>query len=445
MEMSNVDLCSNIIKQVNINAENDVLFTSDIGLQNGVTTRSRYFCLKHSLWAWRKGVNYDKNEVAKAIKRAFQDVNLSYLKVSKDELTLFCKNINRLNTTFEKGDKFDQSLTKILYKMGMHVLQKKPTRQAPLVSKVNFDLFKAYFNNHCTSSGLNYASAKNLAIRGIKYLCGDKDIHFCCTKEKVSSIAWAIKLYAAETGHPFTNGITVFTAGFLTKHPELVKEIKDAAYTRGSSHYGGRTEEHPITDSGGYGLDVKITSDIALPAGMRTVLVHPIDTPVLKKNGDIKKGKSLNAVAIKLESYGTENWMERIFHLLDYIKKKILHCKENLALPARREDDFPEDFKLRFERLHDRTTDGSQISKIEAKTKINTCGIAYIYHWCTHTKFENEYERLAAKSLIHDIKEKYGEKNLDIRKGNEFIIDRTFCTYFEGKLGALNKYLEIGS
>lgn len=124
--------CSNIIKQVNAQAQNGALFTSDIGLETGVKTRSCYFCLNR-LWAWMKGVSYDKNEVAKSINLAFKDFDLSQLQVSDSELTNFYKNINQLNRTFGKGSKFDKSLIEeVLLARGRGVPKKKPTTQIPI-------------------------------------------------------------------------------------------------------------------------------------------------------------------------------------------------------------------------------------------------------------------------------------------------------------------------
>ena len=60
--MSDAVRCSNIIKQVNDHANEGGLLTSDIGLENGATSRSCCFCMDR-LWAWMKGVSYDKNEV----------------------------------------------------------------------------------------------------------------------------------------------------------------------------------------------------------------------------------------------------------------------------------------------------------------------------------------------------------------------------------------------
>jgi len=133
--MSDAIRCSNIIKQVNDHANRGGLLTSDIGLKNGTTTRSCWFCLDR-LWALIKGVSYNKNEVAKSINTAFQGVNLSYLKVSKAELETFCRNVNQLNLTFGKGNKFDQSLLGVITTTSTHVLQKKPTGQALPVPKV---------------------------------------------------------------------------------------------------------------------------------------------------------------------------------------------------------------------------------------------------------------------------------------------------------------------
>ncbi|QVL56317.1 MAG: hypothetical protein KFB95_03735 [Simkaniaceae bacterium] len=100
--MSDAVRCSNIIKQVNNHANEGGLLTSDIGLENGATSRSCCFCLDR-LWAWMKGVSYDKNEVAKAINTAFQGVNLSHLQVSQAELQLFSRNLLQLNSKFSKG------------------------------------------------------------------------------------------------------------------------------------------------------------------------------------------------------------------------------------------------------------------------------------------------------------------------------------------------------
>ncbi len=130
--MSDAIRCSNIIKQINNYANEGGLLTSDIGLENGATSRSCCFCLDR-LWAWMKGVSYDKNEVAKSINTAFQGVNLSHLQVSEVELSAFCRNINQLNLTFGKGSKFDQSLIGVIAATSTHVLQKKPTRQVPFV------------------------------------------------------------------------------------------------------------------------------------------------------------------------------------------------------------------------------------------------------------------------------------------------------------------------
>lgn len=129
--MSDIVRCSNIVKQVNSQAQSGALFTSDIGGGNGVKTRSCCFCLNR-LWAWMKGVTYDKNEVAKSINSAFQGVNLCYLQVSEAELATFCRNINQLNITFGKGSKFNQSLIEVITKTSTHVLQKKPTEQIPI-------------------------------------------------------------------------------------------------------------------------------------------------------------------------------------------------------------------------------------------------------------------------------------------------------------------------
>ena len=130
--MSDAVRCSNIIKQVNNHANEGGLLTSDIGLENGVTSRSCCFCLDR-LWSWIKGVSFDKNEVAKSINTAFQGVNLSHLQVSKEELNLFCQNLNQLGVTFAKGRRFNQSLMGVISATGTHVFQKKPTRQTPFV------------------------------------------------------------------------------------------------------------------------------------------------------------------------------------------------------------------------------------------------------------------------------------------------------------------------
>ena len=133
--MSDAVRCSNIIKQVNDHAKSGALFTSDIGLETGVKTRSCCFCLDR-LWSWIKGVSFDKNEVAKSINTAFQGVNLSHLNVSKEELKLFSLNLVQLNSKFSNGGQFDQKLGSVIASVGTHVLQKKPTRQGLPAPKV---------------------------------------------------------------------------------------------------------------------------------------------------------------------------------------------------------------------------------------------------------------------------------------------------------------------
>ncbi len=124
--------CSNIIEHINTHAKSGVLFTSDIGLKNGVKMRSCCFFLDR-LWAWIKGVSYDKNEVAKSITTAFQGIDLNCLKVSETDLKTFCKNINQLNFTFGRGSTFDQNLLiGVIINTGTHILD----GQTLAVSKV---------------------------------------------------------------------------------------------------------------------------------------------------------------------------------------------------------------------------------------------------------------------------------------------------------------------
>ena len=130
--MSDAVRCSNIIKQVNDHANEGGLLTSDIGLENGATSRSCCFCMDR-LWAWMKGVSYDKNEVAKSINTAFQGVNLSHLNVSEAELQIFSQNLEKLSRKFTNGSKFNQDLGGTINPVGLHVLTRKPTRQTPFV------------------------------------------------------------------------------------------------------------------------------------------------------------------------------------------------------------------------------------------------------------------------------------------------------------------------
>ena len=126
--MDSATRCSNIIKQVNDHAHGGGLLTSDIGLENGATSRSFCFCMDR-LWAWMKGVSYDKNEVAKSINTAFQGVNLSHLNVSEAELQIFSQNLEKLSRKFTNGSKFNQGLGGTISKVGLHVLIGKPTKQ----------------------------------------------------------------------------------------------------------------------------------------------------------------------------------------------------------------------------------------------------------------------------------------------------------------------------
>ncbi len=134
--MSDAVRCSNIIRQINDHANEGGLLTSNIGLENGVTPRSCCFCLDR-LWAWMKGVSFDKDEVAKSINTAFQSVNISYLNVSKAELTLFSKNLVQLSSKFSNGSQFNQNLIGVITAVSTHALQKKPTRQTIPFSKVS--------------------------------------------------------------------------------------------------------------------------------------------------------------------------------------------------------------------------------------------------------------------------------------------------------------------
>ena len=119
--MDSATRCSNIIKQVNDHAHGGGLLTSDIGLENGATSRSFCFCMDR-LWAWMKGVSYDKNEVAKSINTAFQGVNLSHLNVSEAELQIFSQNLEKLSRKFTNGSKFNQDLGGTINPVGLHVL-----------------------------------------------------------------------------------------------------------------------------------------------------------------------------------------------------------------------------------------------------------------------------------------------------------------------------------
>jgi hypothetical protein len=124
--MDNTVQCSEIIRQVNDHAHEGGLLTSDIGLKNGVTSRSCCFCMDR-LWAWMKGVSYDKNEVAMSIKTAFNGVKLQYLQVTPEELKRFSLNLNQLNNKFSKGSKFDQRFGEVIAVVGDHVFHRKPT------------------------------------------------------------------------------------------------------------------------------------------------------------------------------------------------------------------------------------------------------------------------------------------------------------------------------
>jgi len=95
--------------------------------------------------------------------------------------------------------------------------------------------------------------------------------------------------------------------------------------------------------------------------------------------------------------------------------------RENLTLKHRRENDFPKSIQNRF-KLCCKNKNFSW--KVEKKN-MKQFGIAYIYNWCKSNHFDQTC------LLIKEIEEKFGKANLDIRKGSELIIDKTFLEYYK--------------
>lgn len=103
-----INRCQNIINQINDHSQTRVLFTNNIGLENGFKKRSICFCIDR-LWAWIKGTSYDKNQVANTISDAFHDLDFSQLNTSEEDLQNFYRNLRTLRDKFSQSSQFDAS------------------------------------------------------------------------------------------------------------------------------------------------------------------------------------------------------------------------------------------------------------------------------------------------------------------------------------------------
>ncbi|MBI3211611.1 MAG: hypothetical protein HYZ47_02865 [Simkania negevensis] len=306
--------------------------------------------------------------------------------------------------------------------------------------------FKAFYDKHCVLDGaVGYKQALKLAKEGLSYFregLGAKPKSKEEAEHQFSCLSWAIKYHAAAQGKPYTNGMAVL-------RPEVAERlgIKDHfegfLHSRPSSHYKGRA---PVQ----YGLDIERGKDNSLPVDKATILVGEIDTPIGTPGKLYEEGRFRKAVAssyfLKLETHpchtNVKSWAD-FKTFLWYLPQTIMHGAHYAVkslfssfflsangLASRKEKTIPKEhkktFKLMLQTMHGKGT--KEYTKEMAK--VNKYGLAYIDYYCKNLKGKRLNEKQQARvkllpkekvtNLLHYL---HTRDNIDIRKGEEFIVD----------------------